>query len=144
MYPSDLSDVQWAWLEPLLKESQGKRHAGDRSRKHEFRRVVDAMLYVVKAGCQWRQLPENFPPWKTLHEQFRSWRDSGVWERVGKALREEGRVERGKNATPTVAILDLQAAKTALKGGGEGTMRAKRLKVVSGTSPSTRKATCSR
>jgi transposase len=144
MYPSDLSEAQWSRLEPLLKESRGKRHAGGRPRKHELRRVVDALLYVVKTGCQWRQLPENFPPWKTVHEQFRWWRDSGVWERVGKALREEGRVGRGRNATPTVAIIDSQSAKTALKGGGAATTRAKRSKAASGTSPSTRRAICSR
>jgi len=144
MYPSDLSDAQWSRLEPLLKESRGRRHAGGRPRKHELRRVVDALLYVVKTGCQWRQLPENFPPWKTVHEQFRWWRDSGVWERVVKALREEGRVGRGRNATPTVAIIDSQSAKTALKGGGEATTRARKSKAASGTSPSTRKAICSR
>jgi transposase len=47
---------------------------------------VDAMLYVVKTGCQWRQLSTDFPPWKSVHEQFRAWRDSGVWERAGKAM----------------------------------------------------------
>src|SRR5260370_40600036 len=108
MYPSDLTDPQWLRLEPLLERPRAGRHAGGRPRKHELRRVVDALLYVVKTGCQWRQLPENFPPWKTVHEQFRWWRDSGVWERVVKALREEGRAGRGRNATPTVAIMDSQ------------------------------------
>ena len=93
MYPSDLSDVQWARLEPLLQQQRGSRHAGSRPRKHELRCVVEALLYVVKTGCQWRQLPANFPPWKAVHEQFRRWRDAGVWERVGQALREEGRRE---------------------------------------------------
>src|ERR1035437_3564842 len=74
------------------------------------------MLYVVKTGCQWRQLPSNFPPWKTVHEHFRAWRDSGVWERIGKALREQGRQAKGRKATPTVAIVDSQSAKTVLKG----------------------------
>ena len=134
MYPSDLTDVQWARLEPLLKEPRGERHAGGRPRKHERRRVVDAMLYVVKTGCQWRQLPSNFPPWKTVHEQFRSWRDNGVWERVSKALREQGRKAGGRNATPTVAIVDSQSAKTALKGGSADTTRARRSRAASGTS----------
>src|ERR1035441_2405667 len=80
MYPSDLTDKQWSRLSPLLNEPRVERHAGGRPRKHEQRRVVDALLYVVKTGCQWRQLPSNFPPWKTVHEHFRSWRDSGVWE----------------------------------------------------------------
>ena len=71
---------------------------------------------MVKTGCQWRQLPSNFPFWKTVHEHFRAWRDSGVWERVGKTLREQGRSAKGRNATPSVVIVDLQTAKTALKG----------------------------
>ncbi len=52
--------------------------------------MVDGLLYVVKTGCQWRQMPSDFPPWKTVHEQFRMWRDSSVWERVNQAPREQG------------------------------------------------------
>ncbi|HEV2484554.1 MAG TPA: transposase, partial [Terracidiphilus sp.] len=106
MYSSDLTDKQWSRLEPLLNEPRGERPAGVRPRKHEQRRVVDALLYVVKTGCQWRQMPSNLPPWKTVHEYFRMWRDSGVWERVGQTLREHGRKAGGRNATPTVAIID--------------------------------------
>src|ERR1017187_7187213 len=142
MYPSDLSDAQWARLEPLLRQQRGSRHAGGRPRRHELRRVVDALLYVVKTGCQWRQLPSNFPPWKAVHEQFRRWRDAGLWERVAQALREDGRRAAGRNATPTVAILDSQSAKTTLKGGGAVTTRAKRSKAASATSRSIRKAIC--
>ena len=134
MYPSDLTDKQWSRLAVLLNEPRGERHAGGRPRKHEQRRVVDALLYVVKTGCQWRQLPSNFPPWKTVHEHFRSWRDSGVWERVGQTLREQGRKAGGRNATPTVAIVDSQSAKTALKGGGAVMTRAKRSRVARGIS----------
>jgi transposase len=120
--------------EPLLLEPRGARHAGGRPREHELRRVVDALLYVVKTGCQWRQLPSNFPPWKTVHEQFRIWRDNGVWERIGTALREQGRKAKGRNATPTVAILDSQSAKTALKGGSAATTQARKSKGANGTS----------
>jgi transposase len=134
MYPSDLTDRQWSKLSPLLNERRGARHAGGRPRKHEQRRVVDALLYVVKTGCQWRQLPSDFPPWKTVHEHFRAWRDSGVWERIGQTLREQGRKAGGRNATPTVAIIDSQSARTALKGGGAVTMRARKSKGASGTS----------
>jgi|SRR5580704_3745285 transposase len=134
MYPSDLSDVQWAKLEPLLSEPRGERHAGGRPRKHALRRVVDAVLYVVKTGCQWRQMPANFPPWQTVYQQFRAWRQSRVWERVTKTLREQGRKAGGRNATPTVAIIDSQSAKTALKGGGAVMTQAKRSRVASGIS----------
>jgi transposase len=103
--------------------------------------VVDALLYVVKTGCQWRQLPTDFPPWLSVHQQFRAWRDDGTWERVTKALREQSRKAQGRNAAPSVAIVDSQSAKTALKGGGAATTRAKRSKGASGTSRSIRKAT---
>ena len=134
MYRSDLTDNQWSRLDPLLNEPRGERHAGGRPRKYEQRRVVDALLYVVKTGCQWRQLPSDFPPWKTVHEHFRAWRDSGVWERVGQTLREQRRKAGGRNATPTVAIIDSQSAKTALKGGGAVTTLARKLRGASGTS----------
>ena len=142
MYPSDLTDQQWAQLEPLLRRDRGKRHAGGRPRKYELRRVVDALLYVVKTGCQWRQLPANFPPWLSVHQQFRAWRDDGTWERVARALREQGRRSSGRNATPTVAIIDSQSAKTIGKGGRAATTQARRSRVASGTLPSTRREIC--
>ena len=111
MYPSDMTDAQWQQLEPLLKRVRGDRHGGGRPRKHELRRIVDAMLYIVKTGCQWRQLPVNFPPWQSVYQQFRTWRDSGVWERVGKMLREQGRKAKGRKVTPSVAIIDSQTVK---------------------------------
>jgi transposase len=141
MYRSDLTDGQWSRLEPLLREVHRQRHAGGRPRKYELRRVADALLYVVKTGCQWRQLPSNFPPWKSVHEQFRAWRDNGTWERVSRLLREQGRKAGGRSPTPTVAIVDSQSAKTALKGGGAATTRAKRSRGASGISRSIRKAT---
>ncbi len=142
MYPSDLTDAQWQRLELLLQRERGQRHAGVRPRKYPLRRIVDALLYVVKTGCQWRQLPSNFSPWLSVHQQFRAWRDDGTWERVSQVLREQGRRTAGRNATPTVAIIDSQSAKTTGKGGRAATTRARRSKAASVTSPSTRKATC--
>ena len=134
MYPSDLTDGQWAKLEPLLSEAREARHGGGRPRKYPLRRVVDAVLYVVKTGCQWRQMPADFPPWQTVYQQFRAWRQSRVWERVGKTLREQGRKAQGRKATPTVAIIDSQSAKTVLKGGGAVMTRARKSRAASGTS----------
>ena len=85
------------------------------------------------AGCQWRLLPADFPPWLSVHQQFRAWRDSGVWERVTKTLREQGRQSRGRNGTPSVAIIDSQSVKTVLKGGGAVMTRAKRSRGASDT-----------
>jgi len=100
----------------VAEAASGNRHAGGRPRKYELRRIADALLYVVKTGCQWRLLPTNFPPWLSVHQQFRAWRDDGTWERVTTTLREQGRKTSGRNATPSVAIIDSQSAKTALKG----------------------------
>ena len=140
MYPSDLTDAQWAKLEPLLEEPVGNRHAGGRPRKYALRRVTEAVLYVVKTGCQWRQMPVDFPPWQTVYQQFRAWRLRGTWERVSRSLREQSRKAGGRSPTPTVAIIDSQSAKTALKGGGGVTTRARKSKGASGTLRSTRKA----
>ena len=131
MYPSDLTDTQWTKLEVLLTRPRGPRHAGGRPRKYALRRIVNALLYVVKTGCQWRQLPEHFPPWQSVHQQFRAWRDDGTWERVLAALRAEGRKAAGRCATPTVAIVDSQTVKTALKGGTAAMTRASASKAAS-------------
>jgi transposase len=134
MYPSDLRDAQWLQLDPLLRPVLEGRHSGGRPRKYELRRIVDAMLYLVKTGCQWRQMPVDFPPWQSVYQQFRIWRDSGTWERIGKTLRERERKAKGRNATPSVAIIDSQSAKTALKGGSAVTTRARRSRAANATS----------
>ena len=123
MYPSDLTGAQWLQLELLLKLARGDRHGGGRPRKSELGWIVDAMLSVVKIGCQWRQLPVNFSPWRSIYQQFYIWRDNGVWERVGRTLRQQGHKTKGQNAMPSGAIIDSQSPTTALK-------RAARLRCV--------------
>jgi len=142
MYSSDLKDSQWAKLEPLLHEAVGDRHAGGRPRKYPLRRVTEAVLYVVKTGCQWRQLPVDFPPWQTIYQQLRAWRLRGAWEQVTKSLREQGRKAGGRSPTATAAIIDSQSANRALKGGDGVRMQAKRSKGAGGTLRSARKAMC--
>jgi transposase len=136
-----LTDAEWALLEPLLRAAARRRQAGGRPRKYRLRRVVKALLYVVKRGCQWRQLPANFPPWKAVHEQFRRWRNDGAWEQVSQRLRRTGRLAQGRTMEPSLAVLDSQSAKTMLKGGRGATTRARRSRGASATSRSTRKAT---
>jgi putative transposase len=89
---------------------------------------------MVKTGGQRRQFPSNFPPWKTVHEHFRVWRDSGVWERIVSSYANRTLKAGGRNATSTVAIIDSQSAETTLKGSGAVTSQAKRSKDASGTS----------
>lgn len=113
-YPSDLTDEQWQIIRRLLPQrSKRGRKPTDR------REVVNAILYVIRSGCQWRLLPHDFPPWKTVYNTFWRWRNEGLWERIHDRLRERTRQAAGKKKTPTVAILDSQSAKTTEVGGQE-------------------------
>jgi transposase len=82
-YPSDLTDAQWAIIEALLP-----RRRGGRPEKHPRRAIVDAILYVVRTGCSWRQLPTDFPPWQTVYWYFTAWEQAKVTQRgAGGAAR---------------------------------------------------------
>ena len=112
-YPSDLTDGQWQVLRALLPPpSKRGRPQIDR------RAIIDAILYVVRTGCQWRQLPLDFPKWKTVYTVFRRWRKAGLWERLHDTLRRRLRQATGKKRTPSAAILDSQSVRTA-EGGEE-------------------------
>jgi len=111
-YPSDVTDAEWAILEPLLcpKRATGRPPTVDR------RAVVDAIYYVLRTGCQWRYLPEGFPKWETVYWYFKRWRDDGTWERVNDALRRRARERAGRDPEPSAGIVDSQSAKTTEKG----------------------------
>ena len=112
-YPSDLTDAQWARLEPLLPAVR----PGGRPRAHPLREVVDALRYVLRGGIAWRALPHDYPPWQTVYHFFRAWRLDGTWERLNDELRGLVRERAGGNRQPSAGILDSQAAKTTEKGG---------------------------
>ena len=131
-YPTDVSDAEWAVLGPLIPAPL----PGGRPPRHERREIVDAILYVLRTGCQWRALPHDLPPWGTVWWYFRRWRDEGVWEQVNTALRERARVRVGREPTPSAAILDSQSAKTTEKGGHGATTRARRSPAASAISSS--------
>ena len=112
-YPSDLTDAQWAHLEPLLPVVR----PGGRPRAHPLREVMDALRYVLRGGIAWRALPHDYPPWQTVYHFFRAWRLDGTWERLNDELRELVRERAGRNAQPSAAILDSQSVRTTEKGG---------------------------
>ena len=118
-----LTDAQWAFLKPMLpKPSKRGRPPTDR------RWIIDAILYVVKGGIQWRLLPTNFPPWKTVYHVFRKWGRDHTWEALNARLRAHVRQGHGKRSRPTAAILDSQSVKSDGHGGAVGYDAAKRIK----------------
>lgn len=121
-YPTDLSDAQWAILDPLVPPPL----PGGRPPAHPRRELINAMLYVLRGGIAWRALPHEFPPWQTVYHYFRLWRDDGTWERINRTLRACMRVRDGRHAQPSGAIIDSQSVKTTEKGGSAGTTAARR------------------
>src|SRR5687768_8348924 len=97
-YPSDLTDAEWALLAPLLPR---KRCPQGRPRRWSLRRIVGGVFYVLKSGCQWRMLPLEYPPWKTVYDYFRRWRRDGTWERIHARVRERLRRSLGRDPTPS-------------------------------------------
>ena len=112
-YPSDLSDGQWRIIRQLIPKWSGRG-----PQPISRRLIINAILYVTRTGCQWRQMPHDFPHWKTVYNIFWNWRNDGTWERIHDKLREKVRKSVGKKSTPTVAIVDSQSIRTA-EGGDE-------------------------
>ena len=109
VYPSDLTDKQWHFIKELLPE----KHKRGRPRELELRLVVNAILYIVVGGIQWRMLPKTYPKWQSVYYYFRQWRDKGVWQRIHDTLRALLRQKAGKHKHPTAGCLDAQSVKAS-------------------------------
>src|SRR6195256_98578 len=135
-YPSDLSDSEWALIEPAIPPAK----RGGRRREVNVREVLNAIFYVLSTGCQWQALPKDLPPKSTAHYYFMLWDWDGTLERIHHALYVAAREQAGREASPSVAIIDAQSAKGAVNGGPRSTpratTRARRSKGASATSSS--------
>ncbi len=114
-YPSDTSDEQWAVIVPLLPPAK----TGGRPEKHPRREIVDAILYVVRAGCSWRSLPVDFPPWETVYYYFTRWEQARVTEKILPIVREQVRAAEGRDPEPSAGLIDSQSVKGADTVGAE-------------------------
>jgi transposase len=124
-YATDLTSTQWALIAPMIPEAK----PGGRPRKAPARELVNAILYFLRAGCAWRLLPHDLPPWQTVYYYLRRWQREGVWDRMHQTLVMADRERSGREASPTAAILDSQSVKTAdQKGGSKGYDAGKKIK----------------
>jgi transposase len=136
-YPSDLTDAEWDLVRPSLLSAT---KAG--SDPERMRAILNAVLYVLSTGCQWRALPKDLPPRSTVHGWFVRWHCDGVLDRLHFALYQQVRELEGRHASPTAAIVDSQSVKSAEKGGStsirSAMTRPRRSRARSATSSSTR------
>jgi len=108
-YPTDLNDTEYAQIAPLL-EKTSKR---GRPRTIPYREILNAIFYVLKTGCGWRELPHDFPKWKTVYDYYRTFRMEGLWEEINEAVADAVRQQEGREAKPSLMILDCQSVKSA-------------------------------
>ena len=113
VYPSDVTDAQWAVIDRLLPDPAWMTGRGGRREKHCRRVIVDAILYVVDNGIKWRALPADFPPWPTVYKRFTAWEKAGATQSLLAGLGERVRVAEGRVPAPSAAVIDSQSVRAA-------------------------------
>jgi putative transposase len=121
LYPTDLTDSQWVIIQELIPPAK----PGGRPRSLDMRQVINAILYVVVGGIQWRMLPREYPKWQSVYSYFRNWKRSGAWKRIHDTLRAQVRRRAGRHKHPTGGCLDSQSVKTTAVPGSRGFDKAK-------------------
>jgi transposase len=135
-YPTDLTHRESAQVCRVIPAPK----TGGRPAKYERREIVNALLYITRAGCRWRMLPKDLPPWRIVYWYFMRWKKDGTFDRLMDLLRGDLRVAAGRHRQPSAAIIDTQSVKTTEKGGSMATMPTRRSMAASGTSSWTRSA----